>query len=446
MTKLATCKFWVASRQRFCKFLISKDSDEYCAVHDSGSGDKARIPCPIDPKHMIFKKDTEKHVLKCSRVVDNLFSSQQPFTNKGCNVNLLSETESSTDAEIPAFSELELVNLRSTLFDAREELAKLIQSRSLCVEIPSESTVFSEGWSDVVESCVSSMLGSGWSSREEIDKHNLQNASLLEVLRENDITPSLDSEKVYVELGCGKAGLSKWLMYSIDSVPETPTETPVFLLLDYEARRHKQENKREIQDKVSPQSVIRLRSDIRDVDLLEFLTPKSVQEIPDLQGKVGSPERRLSELNRKVTTIQSRPNWPYKEVIGFAKHLCGAATDFGLRCLERVKNRKVSIVFATCCHHRCDWTQLVGREVLVSLNVCSTASQFKRIISLAGWATTEGIAEEKRVIGRLVKSVIDLTRVLWLVNTFGGIEKIEYRKYIQDGITPENFCIVLKAR
>jgi hypothetical protein len=67
------------------------------------------------------------------------------------------------------------------------------------------------------------------------------------------------------------------------------------------------------------------------------------------------------------------------------------------------------------------------------------------MISMAGWATTAGLPEEKRTIGRLVKSVIDLSRVLWMLQTFPNISRVSYDKYIDDGITPENFCIVMQT-
>ena len=67
------------------------------------------------------------------------------------------------------------------------------------------------------------------------------------------------------------------------------------------------------------------------------------------------------------------------------------------------------------------------------------------MISMAGWATTEGIVDSKRLLGRLVKSVIDLSRVLWLVTQFPNASLFEYRKYIEDGITPESFCIVMRS-
>jgi len=440
MTKIATCKYWVASRQRFCKFQISKTSTEFCAVHDVGSGDNVRIPCPLDPKHMIFKKDTEKHLRKCSKVVDEIFSRGQPLTRKGCNAVPRTISPKGDDVESVAFSENELDTLRINLVEARAELIRLIITRSESAVIPAEEGNFELKWSEEVESCASAMLGKNWECRSEIDKHNLQNASLLEVLNRLNLAPTASAERLYVELGCGKAGLSKWLMYCVDA---SPSVAPVFLLLDYEARRHKQENKKEIQDKVPPSNVIRLRSDIRDVDLAEFLTSKDSNDIPDIHGKLGSPEFRLSELIRKVAVIQSRPSWPFKEVVGIAKHLCGVATDYGLRCLQSISNRRVSVVFATCCHHRCLWDELVGREILEALKICSSSSEFARLISLAGWATSEGLTEDKRTIGRLVKSVIDLSRVHWIVNNFVHIGHVEYAKYIQDNITPENFCIAL---
>jgi hypothetical protein len=165
-----------------------------------------------------------------------------------------------------------------------------------------------------------------------------------------------------------------------------------------------------------------------------------------VKGKLGSPEFRLSELNAKVTSIQARETWPYTEVVGTAKHLCGAATDLGLRALHRIRDRQISLVFATCCHHRCDWHQLVSNELLSEVQACSSESEFKRMISMAGWATTEGIAESKRLVGRLVKSVIDLSRVLWLAKEFPNANLVEYKKYIEDGITPESFCIVMRSQ
>ena len=87
----------------------------------------------------------------------------------------------------------------------------------------------------------------------------------------------------------------------------------------------------------------------------------------------------------------------------------------------------------------------MGNSILSELGVCSGPLDFKRMISMAGWATTAGMPEPKRLIGRLVKGTIDLCRILWIVNNFPNVASIEYRKYIEDGITPENFCIIFRS-
>jgi len=67
------------------------------------------------------------------------------------------------------------------------------------------------------------------------------------------------------------------------------------------------------------------------------------------------------------------------------------------------------------------------------------------MISLVGWATTAGLPEEKRTIGRLVKSVMDLSPLVWIVNTFPNVARVSYDKYIDYGVTPENFFIVMRS-
>ena len=55
-------------------------------------------------------------------------------------------------------------------------------------------------------------------------------------------------------------------------------------------------------------------------------------------------------------------------VVGVSKHLCGAATDLTLRCLEtfsasgNAKGKIETILIALCCHHRCDWNIYVGKD------------------------------------------------------------------------------------
>jgi len=448
MTKISptgTCQFWVASRQRFCKFPLAKGSTALCATHNTGSGNSERIPCPLDPNHTILKRDLEKHLKRCNQVHEDRFSALQPFTLTNCNLSI-SSMDLKENHEISQITNEEMDLWRRKLTIAKAHLVGRVNQFGKGTVGTDESGMQAPMWSDQVVECSKYITGYDYETREKIDKHNLQNACLLQVLSANGLAPKRTDQTVFVELGCGKAGLTRWLVHSLpdDSTSVSTEQQPIFMLLDYEARRNKNENTKEVRSKLPADNIVRLRSNIKDVDLTQFLI-KITAPAPEKNCKPGSVEERLFELETKVHAIQSRDSWPYNNVVGTAKHLCGAATDFGLRCLSRISDRNVSLVFATCCHHRCDWDQLVNQSVFKELNICSSISEFKRMISMAGWATTAGLPEEKRTIGRLVKSVIDLSRVLWMLQTFPNISRVSYDKYIDDGITPENFCIVLQT-
>lgn len=432
----ATCQFWVQHKRRFCKFQVATASTEgMCAVHSQGVDDKERVPCPVDPRHMIYKIDTEKHVKKCSLIIDEGFSKNQPFTLTDCNV--CSDEVLLDDSPVAKLTD-ELLSA-----DRLAKYCSILVDRIRTL-IPGFSISQS---SDHIRPAISA------ESADEVTKHDMQNAAILQELNRVGLTPSLSVPRLYVELGCGKAGLSRWLMHSLESrqsAEEVTDAQSVFVLLDYEARRNKQENRRDLHGIVSPDSIVRLRSNIKDVDLSQFLVHVDASEetiADELPGKPGSPEFRIAELKRKISRIQSRPEWPLLETVGTAKHLCGAATDLGLRCLERIKDKsKISLCFATCCHHRCDWTQLVGRSILTEIGACSSATDFQVLCNHAGWATTIGLADEKRKVGRLIKELIDLSRVHWISITFKGIGSLQYRPYIDGKVTPENFAIVVRSR
>ena len=445
MTKVDICKYWVAPKQRFCKFPVVSSTGGFCSIHDIGSGDKERIPCPFDSRHMIYKKDLESHSRKCSKVSQDFFADNQPLLNRGCNRAPSSDTVVllNDGCEVTDTLESELTAWKERLGQARTKLEAMLRARFPQVQIDKESSLFVPAWTDEVERCVRTMTGKTSETRRDIDKHNFQNASLLQLLSTRELLPSRLTPRLYVELGCGKAGLTRWLMHSLGL--EGKVDSSVFLLLDYEARRNKQENKKDLRDKISSDSVVRLRSNITDVDLGEFLKFKNLSHPsnPSPVGKPGSIERRIFELHAKVAQIQARPDWPLPSVVGVAKHLCGAATDYGLRSLVNISSHNPSIVFATCCHHKCEWRELVGLESLVEVGV--TEADFERMKTMAGWATTEGVSEQKRLIGRLVKSLIDLVRIHWLIDNLPSAQSVSYCKYIEECVTPENFAIVVKT-
>lgn len=89
-------------------------------------------------------------------------------------------------------------------------------------------------------------------------------------------------------------------------------------------------------------------------------------------------------------------------VVGVGKHVCGAATDLALRSLVRLlssdndmgtkvnegvagpSTQLCGVAMALCCHHRCCWSQLVGREFLSELGF--TPQDFHLISHMTSWA------------------------------------------------------------
>lgn len=92
------------------------------------------------------------------------------------------------------------------------------------------------------------------------------------------------------------------------------------------------------------------------------------------------------------------------EVVAVSKHLCGAATDLSLRCIVQlllgesscashfddapsqgqIKTKLRGILIALCCHHRCSWPQLVGRNFFEKLGF--TPVDFHLICHMSSWA------------------------------------------------------------
>lgn len=98
-----------------------------------------------------------------------------------------------------------------------------------------------------------------------------------------------------------------------------------------------------------------------------------------------------------VEGFASKPYW-----VGHGKHLCGAATDFTLRCAARLFKKEkqmhgvansansagssqfLGLAVATCCHHRCSWEHIAGQEVFLEWGY--TGEEFELISHMTGWA------------------------------------------------------------
>lgn len=145
---------------------------------------------------------------------------------------------------------------------------------------------------------------------------------------------------VYIEFGAGRGMLSLGIDYCLNGFlptdPQYPQESSKgkYLMIDMSPVRFKAD--RWLRHKET--DFLRLTGNIRDIDL------------------------------RKVPIFEKPEN---RQIVGIAKHLCGVATDYTIRCiLNSMPSLEVQgVCIATCCHHRCQWHSFVGREMYCSL-VC----------------------------------------------------------------------------
>ncbi|KAJ8721126.1 hypothetical protein PYW08_006591 [Mythimna loreyi] len=175
------------------------------------------------------------------------------------------------------------------------------------------------------------------SDRAESSLRHLRQVSSLLWLTEGEglVAPNT----CYVELGAGKGHVSYYLCQAWCGAGSSA------LLVDRAALRHKRDNKLR-------GGAARLRADLAHVAL---------QHVPQVA--------RADAL------------------VGLAKHLCGVATDYALRCMTAtgVRHKTRGLVLATCCHHRCDPPAFFANNQLKELGI--TSEEFNVMLGIVSWAT-----------------------------------------------------------
>ncbi|KAL1023196.1 hypothetical protein UPYG_G00037540 [Umbra pygmaea] len=215
-------------------------------------------------------------------------------------------------------------------------------------------------------------------------KHLKQQASLLGNMEDLHL---LGPNRCFVEFGAGKGKLSHWIHVALEDCDDIH-----FLLVERSSTRFKVDGKHQKADT----KFERLQVDIQHLDL------------------------------RKVPLLQEKD----LPVVGFGKHLCGAATDLALQCLlgsaettlhgdqdqppskrsklqqqpeesagvelkpspkgpeetnAQQKLRVAGVAIALCCHHRCDWRHYVGKEFFRERGL--GAAEFAAFLRMSSWAT-----------------------------------------------------------
>ncbi|KAL0879819.1 hypothetical protein ABMA27_003526 [Loxostege sticticalis] len=254
------------------------------------------------------------------------------------------------------------------------------------------------------------------SDRAESSRRHLRQASSLLRLAERE--GLVQDRSCYVELGAGKGHMS---YYAWRAWCEPTTRGSSVLLVDRASLRHKRDNKlrdtayttarNQTQDtnndRVSPAPDRQDNSNGTETNgsnteskngISHAFNPTADSSQTANSGdytnanmdadasNMAAPIRLRADLADlaldKVPVVQE-----CDRVVGFAKHLCGVATDFALRCImsEGLGSKAQGVVIATCCHHRCQTNTYVGFRHLKEMGI--SAADMGVLYGVVSWAT-----------------------------------------------------------
>lgn len=239
-------------------------------------------------------------------------------------------------------------------------------------------------------------------------KHWLQIESIVYHIKDYIPMNNGSNDCLLLELGASKAGLGCML--------HNYCHQPLLMIDVCRVLRNKEENR------LNSQQITRIQCPMQHFSLSKYLNMQS------------------SHLK--------------KNIIAFSKHLCGAATDFGLRCViqdNNVNNCKM-IAIAFCCRGKCSFETYCNTKYLREQlgNVCITNDEFEQewnwIRQMSTWeidckSRNTAFKHGNRIqMGIFCRRLIDEGRIQYL--KMHGFTDVKLYEYCQTSVTKENVLMV----
>ncbi|XP_067632582.1 tRNA:m(4)X modification enzyme TRM13 homolog [Eurosta solidaginis] len=417
----ANCAHWVQRKKRFCRMTV-KAGHKYCGEHhpavDSAVSEQAgtytgnsRVPCPLDEKHTVFKKNLQKHLKICNARDKGELPA---YIEKGINAGV-------NDVDpYPDHSKLRIHDLPD------EEFQKIIENIKILYVKFIENTI---GYLHQHHKLLDTELTNPIYG-PETRKHLVQAAALLGILESEQ---QLQKSTSYIEFGAGKGQLAFYLAQLLEALPDSQV-----ILVDRMSLRHKKDNK--IEDR---SLVHRIRADIADFRLSALELVQSTQRCVAVSKHLCGAATDLTlrcitqSMNSSDGAQSKSPNTEY-------------------------------VLIALCCHHRCDWKSYVGKSFFQAHGL--TRSDFVIITKMASWAICgTGMSRERRraleeqeknpediidasgtkklsiaereCIGVMSKRILDYGRLQFMKEH--GYEAM-LKFYVERNVTLENVCLIAR--
>lgn len=373
------CHVFMPRKGRFCNQFPSQGAT-YCGnhIHLTGSTTgRKRIPCPIDPTHMIFKDQLEKHKLQCPKFRQQQERENKPYFRRNINVGghgTWGDTKSRDKTMEWALNfALKLLEVHQTIFTGKHpDDVRQVTKENVYDSIPMMDLSQPEMEAGLPQAVEEYRIKSGG------QRHLIQQASLIGHLRRIGALPRLDQEGTppnditFLELGAGRGMLGLVAAgVACASIPATVR----LALIERAGSRSKAD------------TVLRTIQDVSHVPKTPYMKLKSLKWSRiqcDLSHVHMSTviNQSTSETNENTGKMQKEQGHSSKQkVVVIAKHLCGAGTDLALKSLQDIRSQLDACVMATCCHGVCSWSEYVGRDHLCKVfkdhNLCFGEHEFE---------------------------------------------------------------------
>lgn len=368
------CHAYNERKRRFCR-QIPAANQNFCGNHlhcleeESRSSNKkkkdrgARIPCPIDPSHLIFESALEKHVLICPAAKQKEETRLKQYYREGTNTGGFGELG---DNKI----EMDLCRSKMLAMAVMKVFCTIFPSAVLSPTKKSDDdnvNLSDKVLKSVTEKDIYNALPEVDLSHAEdglandISKHKInvggprhlhQIASILGHVRQKSVIEATVQDREYnvIEMGAGRGMLGLVIASALGAAQTENASSKVKLyLVERSGTRYKAETKIRTVGDTTQNSDDNLR-----LDRIEFKRIKCDLAHVHMSTALPFLATTKSEMSRTIVV---------------AKHLCGAGTDLAIKSLREIAQcgNVDCCIMATCCHGLCTWSDYVGRDCFLEL-------------------------------------------------------------------------------
>ena len=460
------CMVWSHRKLRFCPATRAV-GEWFCPAHVKG-GLRGRVPCPLDPRHNLKPAKVAAHLEVCQSkpgttalaAADGLSSSTTSAANSSTNNN---NTQNTTAAglhiargcnhgqacggqhvDVPSGEDVAALCRDAAVLSALEaKVNAAMGAVGALAPLPIEHLHADKVAPAVGPACfaetplpkVGVRRGKEVPQNLSIVNHLMQAAALRDADGSVSSLPSPSPRVAAVECCAGKGRLSLCLQ---NELPEAD-----YILVDRATRR------RCVDDTI--------RAAQRAARMQHVCTVKRVtMDMADL-CLAGLPA-----VAQAHTTL------------AYGKHLCGAAADLSIRACQQLAaatpsvgtvgdgtddsfgagasaGATVTLAFALCCHHLCEWQHLVGRAVLEAHGIDAKDFALMKRLCTSYRKRPKGrchtaagkLALQRADMGIKCKRLINELRAHGMRQAAGHRwASVRVVEYVSESVSPENQLLV----